>query len=50
MGQWELVVMILSLYETNNWIPLCPITIGVHNTTKIISSRVHRAHMEEMHP
>jgi hypothetical protein len=41
MGQWELVVFILSFYGTNNWMPLCFITIGVHNTTKIITLPVN---------
>jgi hypothetical protein len=41
MGQWQLVVIILSLYETNNWIPSCPITVGVYNTTKITTSPVN---------
>jgi hypothetical protein len=41
MGQWQLVVIILSLYETNDWIPLCPITVGLHNTTKITTSPVN---------
>jgi hypothetical protein len=40
MGQWQLVVIILSLYETNDWIPSCPLTVGVHNTTKTITSPV----------
>jgi hypothetical protein len=36
MGQWQLVVIILSLYKTNNRIPLCPITVGpYHKMTKI---------------
>src|SRR6266567_8460941 len=34
MGRWQLVVIILSLYKTNNWILSCPITVGLHNTTK----------------
>ena len=36
MGQWRLVVIILSLYETNNWTP-----VGVYNATKIITSPVN---------
>jgi hypothetical protein len=43
MGRWQLVAIILSVYETNNWIPLCPITIGVHITTKIITSPINVA-------
>ena len=35
MGQWRLVVIILSLYKTNDWIP-----VGVY-TTKIITSPVN---------
>jgi hypothetical protein len=36
MGRWQSVVIIplAFLYETNNWIPSCPITVGLHNTTK----------------
>ena len=37
MGQWQqLVIIILSLYETNDWMLLCPIIVGMCNTTKII--------------
>jgi hypothetical protein len=36
MGQWrQLVIIILSLFETNDWMPLCPIIVGMCNTTKI---------------
>jgi hypothetical protein len=41
MGQWQSVVIIPSLYGTNNWIQTCPITVGVHNTTKIVTSHVN---------
>ena len=40
----DLVVIILSLYhdsEANNWIPVCPITVDLYNTTKIITLSVN---------
>jgi hypothetical protein len=39
-GPWELVVIILSLYETNDWTPSCPIIGGMRNTTKIINHHI----------
>ena len=42
LTQWQLVIIILFLYETYNWIPSCPITVGVHhNTAKIITSSIN---------
>ena len=41
IGQWQSVVIIPSFYGTNNWIQTCPITVGVHNTTKIVTSHVN---------
>lgn len=41
MGQWQLVVIILSLYETNSWIPSFLMIVGVYNTTKTITSPVN---------
>ena len=46
MGQWQLVIILLFLYETNNLannsISSCPVIVGVHNnTTKIVTSFVN---------
>ena len=50
IGQWQLVVIILSVYEANIWIPLCLITIGVHNTTKVIPSPINVFTVLTWHP
>jgi hypothetical protein len=41
MGRWQLVVIILSPHEANDWIPSCPMIVGLHDTTKVITSPVN---------
>ena len=37
MGVWQLVVIILSLYKTNKWMPLCPMTVDPHDEDRRIT-------------